>query len=171
MWNSGTSEWIRYLGQYYAYDDNGNLIEQIWYEGDRVTDDWTWGWRQTATFDANGRLDEVLTYEWDAESNDWVYDSKTVYYWSKLTTSISNNIIDPNYLIYPNPFTDYTTIKLSDAVQTQKIELIDIHGRIVRTIENVNSNSVTIHRGNLPSGIYFITIQAKDTYVRKVIIR
>ena len=76
-----------------------------------------------------------------------------------------------NYIVYPNPFTDYTTIKLSDAVETQKIELIDIHGRIVRTIDNVNSNSVTIHRENLSSGIYIIRIHADVTYVKKVLIR
>ncbi len=78
---------------------------------------------------------------------------------------------DLNYHVYPNPFTDYTTIELSDAVQTKKIELIDIHGRIVRIIDNVNSNSVTIHRENLPSGIYFIRIHSDDAYVEKVIIR
>ena len=79
--------------------------------------------------------------------------------------------IEKGPLIYPNPFTDYATIKLSDAIQVQKIDLIDMHGRLVRTIDNVNSNSVTIHRDNLPSGIYFIRIHSDDTYVKKVIIR
>jgi len=75
------------------------------------------------------------------------------------------------YQSYPNPFTNYTTIKLSDFVHTQKIELIDIHGRIVRSIHNINTNSVTIQRENLPSGIYFIRIHSDDTSVKKVIIR
>ena len=82
-----------------------------------------------------------------------------------------NNITDLNYIVYPNPFTDYTTIELSDAFQIQRIDLIDINGRTVRTIDNINSNSVTIHRENLPSGIYFIRIQSDHTYVEKVIIR
>ena len=76
-----------------------------------------------------------------------------------------------NYIVYPNPFIDYATIKLSDAIQTLKIEIIDIYGRTVRTIDNINSNSVTIYRDNLPSGIYFIRIHSDDTYVKKVIIR
>ena len=59
----------------------------------------------------------------------------------------------------------------SDAEETQRIDLIDIHGRTVRTIDIVNSNSVTIHRDNLPSGIYFIRIHSDDTYVKKVIIK
>jgi len=80
-------------------------------------------------------------------------------------------MIDPTYMVYPNPFTDYTTIKLSDASQTQKIELIDMHGRIVKTIDHVNSNAVTIHRSNLPSGMYFIRVHPDDNYVTKVIIK
>ena len=86
-------------------------------------------------------------------------------------SSIAFSISRDSNEVYPDPFTDYTTIILSDAVQIQKIELIDIHGRIVRSIENVNNNSVTIHRENLPSGIYFIRIHSDDTYVKKVIIR
>ena len=89
----------------------------------------------------------------------------------RIDNVIQVNIIDLNYIVYPNPFTDYTTIKLSDDLQTERIELIDIHGRIVRTIDNVNSNSVMIHRDNLSSGIYFIRILSDDTYVKKVIIR
>jgi len=122
-------------------------------------------------YDANRNKLEDILYDWSSAANNWVYNSKTVFYWSELTTSISNNIIDHNYIVYPNPFTDYTTIKLSDTVQTGKIELIDIHGRIVRTIDNVNSNSVTIHRENLPSGIYFIRVHSDKNYVKKVIIR
>ena len=116
-------------------------------------------------------LDSTYSYRWDSETYDWIYNSKTVYYWSELTTSLSNNIIDLNYIVYPNPFTDYTTIKLTDTFQIQKIELIDIHGRIVRTVDNVNSNTVTIYTDNLQSGIYFIRIHSDDTYVKKVIIR
>jgi len=116
-------------------------------------------------------LTEEIKYNWDLKINDWVYDSKTVFYWSDLTTSVSNKFIDRRYHVYPNPFTDYTTILLSDDVQTQRIELIDIHGRLVRTIDNVNSNSITIHRKDLPSGIYFFRIHSDDAYIKKVIIR
>jgi len=129
------------------------------------------GRREVHTYDASGNKTESIWYDWDSETNDWQLSLKYEYYWSELTTSISQNLIDPNYIVFPNPFTDYTTIELPDAFQTRKIELIDIHGRTVRTIDNVNSNSVTIHRENLPSGIYFIRIHSDDTNVEKVIIK
>jgi hypothetical protein len=85
--------------------------------------------------------------------------------------SISGSEFAPMVRIYPNPFTDHTTISISDAVQTQKIELIDMYGRIIRTIDNVKSTSITINREDLPGGIYIVRIYAEDTYVRKVMIR
>ena len=155
----------------YAYDANGNLTEIHEYGWDSENYDWVRSGRKDFTYSTDGNKAESIEYIWDKETNDWIIYSKTVYFRSELRTSISKNIIDLNYIVYPNPFTDYTTIKLSDAVHTQKIELIDIHGRILRTIDNVISNSVTIHRENLPSGIYFIRIHSDKTYVKKVIIR
>ncbi len=162
-WDSETNDLVRYLRTVYTYDANGNQIEWINYQWDSETDDWVASSRRVSKYNANGNQTEYIMYNWDSKTNDWFYDFKLVSYWSELTTSISNNIIDPNYIVYPNPFKDYTTIKLSNDVQTQKIELIDIHGRIVRTIDNVNSNSVSIHRENLPSGIYFVRIHSADT--------
>ena len=173
VWEIETNDWVM-DGQYTGnntYDATGNVTEHISYFWDSETNDWVGNFHRFYVYDDNGNKTEEGYFIWDSETSDWVYYFKEVSYWSELTTSVSNNIIDLNYIVYPNPFTDYTTIKLSDAVQTQKIELIDIHGRIVRTIDNINSNSVTIHREKLPSGIYFIRIHADDTYVKKVIIR
>ena len=46
-----------------------------------------------------------------------------------------------------------------------------MHGRIAKTIENVNSHAVTIYRDNLLSGMYFIRTLPDDNHVTKVIIR
>ena len=155
----------------YTYDANGNLTEIHEYGWDSEINEWVRSWRKDFTYSTDRNTAESLEYIWDKDTNDWIIYSKTVYFILELATSYSNNIIDFNYIVYPNPFTECTTVRLSDAVQVQKIELIDIHGRLVKTIDNVNSNSITIHRDNLPSGIYFIRIQSDDTYVKKVMIR
>ena len=97
--------------------------------------------------------------------------SQHVYFTSEGCVSgiVENN---PSLLsIYPNPFADYATVRLSDADRIRRIEIMDMYGRTVRTIDDVNNNSVTIHRGKLPVGIYFIRIQTDDTFIRKAIIR
>jgi len=170
-WDSETNDWMGNRRYVTLYDANGNLTEYISYTWDSKTSNWVGEWRDVTQYDANGNRTEQIGYDWDSETNEWINTWKHLSYWSELTTSISNNTHELNYLIYPIPFSDYTTLKLSDANQVQRIDLIDIYGRIVRTIDNVNSNSVTIHRENLPSGIYFIRIHADEPYVKKVIIR
>jgi len=76
-----------------------------------------------------------------------------------------------NILIYPNPVTDYLTIELADNLQISKIEIIDLYGRILRTIDHINYNSTTIQRGDLLSGIYLLRIHADDIYTKDIIIR
>ncbi|RLD29978.1 MAG: hypothetical protein DRI73_10685, partial [Bacteroidetes bacterium] len=170
-WDSGISEWVFSYRTVNNYDLNGNKTELTRYKWDTINNDWV-GYRlNNYSYDTFGNLTEEIYSKWDSEINAWVYNLKDVHYWSELTTSVSNNIIDPYYIVYPNPFTEYTTIRLTDVVQTQKIELIDIHGRIVRTMDKVNGTSVTIQRDNLTSGIYFIRIHSDDTYVKKVVIR
>ena len=127
--------------------------------------------RRIYAYETNGNKTGEIWYIWDSNANEWIYLHRSASHWSELTTSVSNNILVFNYIVYPNPFTDYTIIELSDVVQIQKIELIDIHSRTVRTFKNIYGNSVTIHRDNIPGGIYFIRIHSDGTYVKKVIIR
>ena len=156
----------------FCQQDGVIVLDSLYsYHWDEIVNDWAATDRKMYSYDAHGNKLEDILYDWSSGTNDWVFKSKTVYYWSKLNTSVTNSIIDLNYNVYPNPFTDYTTIEFPDAVQTRKIELIDIHGNTVRSLHNINSNSVRIQRENLPSGIYFIRIQSDDIYVKKVIIR
>jgi len=139
-WHSQTSEWVLDGRNIYAYDANGNRAEYIAF------------------------------FSWDSNTNDWINDLKTTSFWSELTASVSGYNIDHILKVYPNPFTDFSTIKLSNGAQIRKIELIDTNGRILKSIDNINCYSITIHREDLPGGIYFIRIHSNDTYVKQVII-
>ena len=81
--------------------------------------------------------------QWDSEVKAWGDSTKRIYYWSELTASISEDRIDLQFFVYPNPITDFATIVLSDANQVQRIELIDIKGRTIRTVDDVYSNFIT----------------------------
>jgi hypothetical protein len=77
--------------------------------------------------------------------------------------------IPESVIIYPNPVTDFVTVESGDADHIRSIEIIDMYGRTVRTIDNINNNAVTIYSGKLLGGIYFIRIHADDTFVKMVI--
>jgi hypothetical protein len=69
--------------------------------------------------------------------------------------------------IYPNPTSDFLTI-LSDQLTINKITIIDISGKALKII-STDSNVIDITE--LPSGIYFIKIIAKDKTITKKFVK
>jgi len=122
-------------------------------------------------FFTEGNCYSVTGIIWAGETH-WLqprnsYDIREV----KCPTDLSVTSISSQLRFYPNPFSDYVTIDLSIGSQIQTIELIDIFGRTVKSIDRFEGNSITIQRDNLPGGIYFFRIHSNDTYVKKVMIR
>ncbi len=67
------------------------------------------------------------------------------------TTSINN--LNDETAIYPNPFSDFITVK-SKNIKT--IQLSNITGEIVMIVDGLGSKKVTIPTSNLSNGIYII---------------
>jgi hypothetical protein len=67
-----------------------------------------------------------------------------------------------NSSVYPNPFSDHTTLviekKLSDAV----LIVFNRFGQQVRKINHLSGNNINIDRANLQAGIYFFQILDKS---------
>ncbi|MCI5055257.1 MAG: T9SS type A sorting domain-containing protein, partial [Flavobacteriales bacterium] len=85
---------------------------------------------------------------------------------STVTTTeemFSNNQVD----IYPNPNQGQFSIKSNS--QNFSIQIFDVHGKIIKQLENYNNNTVF----NIPSvpGIYFLKLKDdNDTIVKKFIV-
>ena len=99
----------------------------------------------------------------------------TIYYFyylgaiemTKTETTLSTDSFGINGLIniYPNPSSEYVNISLSlkEAAQV-KINIYDIHGKIVQTILNEKKSAgsfiTTWNRSNIASGVYILEIDA-----------
>ncbi|MCS3868878.1 hypothetical protein J3D55_001794 [Chryseobacterium ginsenosidimutans] len=59
--------------------------------------------------------------------------------------------------VYPNPFAD--VLNISDVKDVKSISIVDIAGRLVKTIEKPSS---TLHLGELNSGMYIIILNMND---------
>jgi len=97
------------------------------------------------------------------------------------TSSINHNNIPDEFLIlnvYPNPFNPTTTIRFSvEARHSSLLQVFDITGRLVETIENdkllPGEHAYTWDASGLSSGIYFVqlktpsgSITQKITYLK-----
>lgn len=83
--------------------------------------------------------------------------------------SVPQPIADANEIsIYPNPANDYVMIETKNS-SLQKVELSDIAGRLLIHHEKISSPKITIERGNLSAGIYFLKITSDGKTVTKKI--
>jgi hypothetical protein len=73
--------------------------------------------------------------------------------------------------IFPVPFTDYIEINALDDLQFISIELLDVAGKSLRTIQNMNGSKLRFQGlTELQPGVYFVKIKTETEYlIRKVI--
>lgn len=101
-----------------------------------------------AFFGSDGPVNDSEDYEFFVDN--FVVES------INLSTSEINSTKD-KIKIYPNPFTDVLTI--SDVKNVQSISIIDLSGRVVKTIDKPTSN---LQVGDLNSGVYMVVLSMKD---------
>ena len=77
---------------------------------------------------------------------------------------------------YPNPFNPYTTIKYSIPTQSfVQLKVYDVLGNEVETLvdeeKSIGSYTVSFNASNIPSGVYFYSLNAGDfTQTKKMIL-
>ena len=78
------------------------------------------------------------------------------------------DILNNKFMVYPNPFSEKTTVKLlSSTDRIVEISLFDPSGRKVKDFtHNSNSDKVIVEKGNLKKGIYLLVIQTEN-YISK----
>ncbi|MEC8853068.1 MAG: T9SS type A sorting domain-containing protein, partial [Bacteroidota bacterium] len=87
-----------------------------------------------------------------------------------IISSVNAEINQNDIQIFPNPFTDFTTVVLSENSEN-KIQLFDINGRLLRKFV-VNENSFQLSKNNLRSGVYILEIQnTKGVFRKKLVIQ
>lgn len=107
----------------------------------------------------------VITYTLPAgPGNCSAVDSQSVTV--SVCTGIEKAANNTNVQVYPNPFSDQATIRISNySGETFTFYLYNVLGREVKRVEAIRSNEVTIRRDNLYEGIYFFKITSEKDVV------
>jgi len=87
-----------------------------------------------------------------------------------INTSIKNYVVEI-LNIYPNPFSNQTTIEFSNPDHSNfKLSVFSISGNIVFEMDNIISDNIVLKKGNLPIGIYFVELKGEKSFGKNMII-
>lgn len=75
-----------------------------------------------------------------------------------ITTGISEANEINSISAYPNPFTSATTLQSDNFLKDATLTVYNLYGQIEKQIKNISEKTITLHRDNLPSGMYFLRL-------------
>jgi hypothetical protein len=81
-----------------------------------------------------------------------------------VTIGIKETSINLELSVYPNPTTDYLTLKVDD-FETLNFQLIDLQGKIIEN-KKVSSTTTSINVENLPKALYFLNVTKNNKVVK-----
>lgn len=72
--------------------------------------------------------------------------------------------------VFPNPVTANFSVTVSK--QVRSVSVLDLNGKLVRTWNNLNTNTATLERGDIAAGVYLVKITTDaGEYARKVVFK
>lgn len=166
--NNG-STWSPLCGRYETSPASSGATKPVY---DGLQDAWV---KEDIDITAYSGLNFLVRFKFFSDG----FDAKDGFYFDDLlirkivgAPNSVNSIIttDFNLVISPNPSTGLFTIKNPDENEIQ-IEVYNVMGQLVHTLENGTSQSATIDLSNKAAGIYFIKIKTQGTeLVKKIVV-
>ncbi len=78
------------------------------------------------------------------------------------TSSLNESIKDSDLNLFPNPTIGQVTIKLESTEKVIKIKVYKANGELVKNIDMINSNEISIDMSDQPKGLYFFNTIIKN---------
>jgi hypothetical protein len=103
--------------------------------------------------------------------NGWVFaqlSSGDLFRKQIATVGINESAAKTNIEIYPNPCTEFVTIKIENNLLQKSFSIYDQLGRLILN-DKLTAASTSINVRSLPAGIYFIKLDGERTQGYKII--
>ena len=109
-----------------------------------------------------------------------ICDENNLSEWSNVLTATAQGVGINDYLLnsialYPNPANDVVNVECTmNNVQLEGIEIIDVYGKVVRTVVGANNYSpmpIRINVSGLANGMYFVRVTMDEGTVTKTFVK
>ena len=106
-----------------------------------------------------------VVYTTDTGTNGSVAKGVQQPYDISITTGITETTISLTLSVYPNPTTNYLTLKIEEAYKSASYQLIDLQGKVIKS-NKVDGDETTIKMEGLPTSIYFLSISDNNQLIK-----
>lgn len=132
----------------------------------KLNNQWRYGWVRLSIPSDTSKI-IVKDYAYNQSPDTPINAGQTVSRINELYSKEKNTVF-----IYPNPFKVSATMQFQEATDDAEINISDMYGRGLKTLNNISGNNVKVDRGNLSYGIYFYELKqdGKNIYSGKLII-
>ncbi|MGC1204304.1 MAG: T9SS type A sorting domain-containing protein [Flavobacteriaceae bacterium] len=116
----------------------------------------------------------VLSFTGNTSSFDYKFDSFRVRATATenlLGVNDTDNTLSESVKLYPNPATDIINLAVADRLDLTKLEIVDLNGKIIKSIAIKNLTKKQINISELNNGLYIINIYSIDGMITKKIIK
>lgn len=103
-----------------------------------------------------------------SNSGVYIFGMSGVYKYGNSTTGLAESLNDTTISVFPNPFSSQATIQTGNSLKNATLSVCNSLEKTVKQIENISGVQITLHRDNLPTGLYFIRLtQGNQTIATK----
>ena len=159
----------------YEYNENGNISQEI--EQGWRNNNWENNFKVNFIYDLNGNLINKIHNNWS--NGNWNNTVQYIYSYNEITDIKEKDIMKNSFELlnnYPNPFNNSTNIKYILKNNTNvSLILYNELGEKIKTIVNAYQSKgeyhIILNAGDLPSGLYFISMKIdKNIITQKIIL-
>ncbi len=172
--------WDEYVGfdygTYLIYRSNtGTDFEQVWSMSSSTS-----SWTDPAFFDQDvyyrvvvPKLDPCIATAGDkkAGSGPYSYSLSNVEDNRAAATGLDTDEHANDLVIYPNPARERVRISFPNPeMRDYRLTLTDLSGKVMLELNDIHEGTVLLHRGNLPAGVYILSLNGDRNYRAKLVL-
>ncbi len=116
-----------------------------------------YGWVRLDILFSGGSF-AVKDYAFESTPNTCVQAGQT-------TLGITKNTNKNSSSIFPNPFISSTTIQTTENLNNATLTIFNSYGQMVKQVNNISGQTISLLRDNLPSGLYFIHLTQNNKLI------
>lgn len=193
-WDFMNNKWVNDSKYEFAYDANGNNNQSIVSNWNHQTSQWDLFSKEENTFDLAYQFSDLIfpsgapslnTYNWNiaagivnkpladtgflwnSTGTSWSNNEKTIYYYSELNGTGTNELKANEFMIYPNPVSD--GFRLNTAGKVVQVSIYDLSGSLL--LAKQISDNEYINVSTLSQGIYMVRVASENGLITKKFVK